>query len=154
MEPQLVINCGIIDNTPPAYSPFSRSQADIYMGKYYKQGVTASAACLMKDDDDLEGDDDDDEGSFRTCCSVWEMKMNQKAVKHLHANMLHFGTEVTVEALKEGKIINFVNVYGLAINYSITRIIHRRKVLQITFFAIVRKKTFTVQAISYIKILA
>ena len=57
MVPQLVIDCGIIDNTPPLYSPFSRSQVDLYMyhGKYYKQGVTASAACLMRDDDNLEG---------------------------------------------------------------------------------------------------
>ena len=37
--------------------------------------------------------------------------------------------------------------------YRITGIIHRRKVLRISFFAIVREKTFAIQAISYIKIL-
>ena len=36
--------------------------------------------------------------------------------------------------------------------YRITGIIRGRKILQITFFAIVREKTFAIQAISYIKI--
>ena len=119
--PQLVIDCGILDNTSPTYSPFARSQADLYMyhGKHYKQGVTASAACLMRDDDDLEGDDDGGggEGSLMTSSSIWEMKINQKAMKQLHANMLHFGMQITVKALKEGGIIDFVFVYGLAINH-------------------------------------
>ena len=38
--------------------------------------------------------------------------------------------------------------------YRITGIIRGRKLSQITFFAIVREKTFVIQAISYIKILA
>ena len=36
--------------------------------------------------------------------------------------------------------------------YRITGIIRGRKVSQITFFAVVREKTFAIQAISYIKI--
>ena len=36
--------------------------------------------------------------------------------------------------------------------YRITGIIRGRKVSRITFFAIVREKTFTIQSISYIKI--
>ena len=38
--------------------------------------------------------------------------------------------------------------------YRITGIIRRRKVSRIAFFAVVCKKTFAIQAISYIKILA
>ena len=38
--------------------------------------------------------------------------------------------------------------------YCISGIIHGRKVLRITFFIIVREKTFAIQAASYIKILA
>ena len=36
--------------------------------------------------------------------------------------------------------------------YRITGIIRRRKVSRIAFFAVVRERTFTIQAISYIKI--
>ena len=39
-----------------------------------------------------------------------------------------------------------------AIRYRIQGIIHRRKVSRITFFTIVREKTFAIQAVSYIKI--
>ena len=38
--------------------------------------------------------------------------------------------------------------------YRITGITRERKVMRITFFAIVREKTFTIQAISYTKITA
>ena len=36
--------------------------------------------------------------------------------------------------------------------YHITGIVHGRKVSRIAFFAVVREKTFAIQAISYIKI--
>lgn len=38
-------------------------------------------------------------------------------MKQLHANMVHFGTQVMVKALKEHEIIDFVTVYELVINY-------------------------------------
>ena len=49
--------------------------------------------------------------------TVWEMKNNEKAVKQLFANMLCFGYQPTVKALKEGAIIDMIIVYGLAVSY-------------------------------------
>jgi len=34
---EIIINYGILDDTPPVYSPFSRSQADFYM---YHENIT------------------------------------------------------------------------------------------------------------------
>ena len=45
-----------------------------------------------------------------------------------------------------------INCYSCQEAYCITGIIRRRKLSRITFFAIVHKKTFAIQAISYIKI--
>ena len=45
-------------------------------------------------------------------------------------------------------------VHGVLCIYCITGIIRGRKVLRITFFAIVHEKTFVIQTISYINILA
>jgi len=66
------------------------------------------------DDDGVERDDDNEKETYS---SVWEMKKSQKTVKQLHANMTHFGLQITIKALKEGEIIDKVNVYGLAIKY-------------------------------------
>ena len=48
----------------------------------------------------------------------------------------------------------YYNTHGMYVGclYCITGIIRRRKVSRIAFFAVVRKKTFAIQAISYIKI--
>ena len=126
---ELIIDSGFVDETPPVYSPFRRSTADLYMyhEKYYKQGV-ANVACIASDtQDDVYGneeedvnDDEDgnDEGMLRiTCSGVWEMKTNGKATKQLYAYMMHIGYQLTVKALKEGEIIDVMVVYGLSVNY-------------------------------------
>ena len=46
----------------------------------------------------------------------------------------------------------FSDLAGKVKTYHTTGIIHGRKVLRIIFFAIVREKTFAIQAISYTKI--
>ena len=72
---ELVINTGLVDETPPVYSPFCRSTTDLYMyhEQYYKQGI-ANVACIASNTEDIDdaydndeedsntgGDDDDDE---------------------------------------------------------------------------------------------
>ena len=126
---ELIIDSGFVDETPPVYSPFRRSTADLYMyhKKYYKQGV-ANVACIASEtQDDVYGneeedvnDDEDgnDEGMLRiTCSGVWEMKTNGTATKQLYAYMMHIGYQLTVKALKEGEIIDVMVVYGLSVNY-------------------------------------
>lgn len=62
---------------------------------------------------------------MQSVSTVWEMKKDTKAGKQLHANMMHFGAQITVKALKEGQVIDLVKVYGLAINYEKCGILHR-----------------------------
>ena len=97
---ELVIDAGIIDDTPPTYSPFHHSKADLYLyhGEYFKHGIT-SAACIASNNNDDDDDEDEDEVMMMTC-GVWEMKNNRKVAKQLYANMLHIGYQMVVKALK------------------------------------------------------
>ena len=52
-----------------------------------------------------------------TVAGVCEMKNSKKSVNQLIANMVHFGSQITVKALKEGEVINHCITYGLGINY-------------------------------------
>ena len=129
---ELVIDTGLVDETPPVYSPFRRSTTDLYMyhEQYYKQGI-ANVACIASNTEDIDdaygndeedsntgGDDDDDDERLRiTCSGVWEMKNNGKATKQLYAYMMHTGYQLTVKALKEGEVIDVMVVYGLSVNY-------------------------------------
>ena len=53
-----------------------------------------------------------------------------------------------------GNVFAITQYIKISLIYCITGIIHGRKVLRFTFFAIAHEKTFEIQAISYIKILA
>ena len=50
------------------------------------------------------------------------MKNNKRGVTQLVANMTHFGTQLTVGALREGVVVDKCVIYGLSINYN--RCIH------------------------------
>ena len=52
-----------------------------------------------------------------TCSGVLEMKNSERASKQLYAYMIHIGSQMTVKALKEGKVVDLMVVYGLAVNY-------------------------------------
>ena len=110
----MIVDTGLLDETPPMYSPFCRSKTDLFMyhKKYYKRGVVTSATCMAELD---EGEDDS--GITETVSGVCEMKNSQKSSKQLHANMLHFAAQLIVQTLKEGNIIDKAVVYGLSIRY-------------------------------------
>ena len=85
---ELIIDTGVIDDSPPMYSPFHRSKADLYLyhSEYFKHGIT-SVACIASssfgDDDDDEKDEDEDEVKMTTTtCGVWEMKNEGKAASY------------------------------------------------------------------------
>ena len=59
------------------------------------------------------GEDRDKELTM-TCSGVLEMKTSRRATKQLYAYTIHTGSQTTVKALKEGKV---VVVYSLAANY-------------------------------------
>ena len=118
---EVVIDSGYIDDTPPLYSPFHRSRADLYMyhrKNYCTQGRISRVACVTSEDDhNNEGDDEDGIPVTMTVGSVWEIKVSQNASKQLYANMIHIGSQMTVKALKSGEVIDLMIVYGLAVNY-------------------------------------
>ena len=105
----------IDDDTPPLYSRYHRSKADLYMyyQEYFKQGIVA---CIERDS--TSHDEKAEEVMLKMMCSgVWEMKNDAKATKQLYANMLHAGYQMIVKALKEGEVIDVMVVYGLLVNY-------------------------------------
>ena len=113
---RILVNQGSLDETPSLYSPFYRSKADLYMyhEHFYKKQVINSAiangAPLTEDcEDDVE---------MHTTASVCEMKSVKKTINQLIANMIHFGVQITVKALKEGEIIDCCVVYGLGVRYN------------------------------------
>jgi len=55
----LVVNIGLLDDTPPTYSPFYQSKADLFMycKMYYKGGVVTSATCVADKDKDEYSDE-------------------------------------------------------------------------------------------------
>ena len=119
----LVVDSGILEETPPFYSPFYRSLTDLFM--YHEQsfkhrGVVVSAA-FGSGTTGSENDDDDDDNSDVTEAvgSVYEMKNSgkQSSKKQLHANMIHFGAQLTVKALSEGEIVHKTVIYGVRVQY-------------------------------------
>ena len=120
----LVISTGYIDgDTPPTYSPYHRSNPDLYMyhEENFKRGVVACIAnCNDEEDGDHDAGADAEKEAVRltmVCSGAWEMKNATKATKQLYANMLHVGYQVIVKALKEGEVVDKMEVYGLAVNY-------------------------------------
>ena len=116
-EEHLIMDSGYVDNdTPPLYSPYHRSKADLYMyhEKLFKRGVVA---CIANDGNYEEDEDEEVQKLKMVCSGAWEMKYDGKATKQLYAYMLHTGYQIIVKALKEGEIIDILEVYGLSINY-------------------------------------
>lgn len=106
----MIVDTGLLDETPPTYSPFCRSKTDLFMyhKTYFKHGVVTSATCMTEHDE---------EDCRIIESGVCEMKNSQKTSKQLHANMLHFTAQLIVQTLKEGSIIDKAVVYGLSIQY-------------------------------------
>ena len=119
VDVRIQVDRGQMDEVPSPYSPFHRSRSDLFMYHkdfYKKKMITSVVASNGKEDDD---DDDSDGGGRGDICvgSVCEMKNNKRAKHQLIANMVHFGTQITVKALKEGSIVDVCTIYGMAINY-------------------------------------
>lgn len=121
LSKKILVDTGLLDETPSLYSPFYRSQTDLFMyhEQYYKQKVIKSVVASGSEDSTEDGMEGEDETtSFYTTASVCEMKnMKKKGINQLIANMIHFGVQITVKALKEGEIIDRCIVYGLGIRY-------------------------------------
>ena len=77
--------------------------------EFYAQKVVTSIVASDKDN----GEDE----SIYTVAGVCEMKNNKRGVTQLVANMTHFGTQLTVGALREGVVVDKCVIYGLSINY-------------------------------------
>jgi len=52
-----------------------------------------------------------------TCSVAFEMKPSERATKQLYAYMIHIGSQITVKALKKGKVVDLMAVYGFTVNY-------------------------------------
>ena len=61
--------------------------------------------------------DNSKDESIYTVAGVCEIKNNKRGVTQLVANMTHFGTQLTVGALREGVVVDKCVIYGLSINY-------------------------------------
>ena len=115
LSKQILVDTGSLDETPSLYSPFCRSQTDLFMyhQQYYKQKVIKSVVVSTEDD---EHEDEHEDVLSCTTAGVFEMKNSKKkGVNQLIANMVHFGVQLTIRALKEGEIVDYYVVYGLGI---------------------------------------
>lgn len=113
----IVVDKGILEETPPSYSPFYKSRTDMFMyhAKNFKSTTVSSATCMSEE---LENYDEvDGEKVTSILAGVCEMKNDKKVFKQLFANMIHFASQITVKALKEGELVDRSIVYGLSIKY-------------------------------------
>ena len=89
----LEISAGQLEQLPSQYSPFHRSQSDlfIYHKEFYKRKMVTSLVAIGSDNRDDNGDDNRDD-RYETMAGVCEMKLSKKGINQLIANMVHFGT--------------------------------------------------------------
>ena len=78
--------------------------------------MVTSLVAIGSDNRDDNGDDNRDD-RYETMAGVCEMKLSKKGINQLIANMVHFGTQITVKALKRREVVDLCTIYGLAINY-------------------------------------
>ena len=79
--------------------------SQVYKEFYAQKVVTSIVASGVSDKDN--GEDE----SIYTVAGVCEMKNNKRGVTQLVANMTHFGTQLTVGALREGVVVDKCDIW-------------------------------------------
>lgn len=80
---------------------------------FFKQKIITSVVASSGADNDKESDVTE----MCTIASACEMKNDKTACSQLIANMVHFGTQITIKVLQEGQAIDLCVIYGLGIQY-------------------------------------
>ena len=132
-EHNIIVDMGQLDEIPSVHSPFHRSQTDLFMyhKQFFKQKIVTGVVATSHADDSQDESDESDveglptntyvytvaEGSQSAVTPRRHSSHSKKAVNQLIANMIHFGSQITVRALKEGEVIDQCITYGLGIDY-------------------------------------